>query len=94
MLARREAVSMRPSDDELWVAAAAAGAHPQPSPSEQHHMVRRAATYAIDSGADAVTSASAQRIGTAAIGRCTKNWQQSETECRRMVDGDWRADIE
>jgi hypothetical protein len=41
MLVRREAASMRPRDDVLRVAAAAGGAHPQPSSSGQHRTVRQ-----------------------------------------------------
>jgi hypothetical protein len=70
-------------DDVLRVAPAAGGAHPQPSPSGQHRTVRQGGNVWHRLGADAAKSVSARRIGTAAIGRRVRNWQRSDTECRK-----------
>jgi hypothetical protein len=68
-LNRRESASMCPRDDVLPVAAALGGAHPQPSSFGQHLTMRQGGDIWHRLGAGAAKSASAHRIGRAAIGR-------------------------
>jgi hypothetical protein len=68
-------------DDVLRVAAAAGGAHRQPSSSGQHRTMRQGGNVWHPLGADTAKSVSDHRIGTAAIGRRARNWQRSDAEC-------------
>jgi hypothetical protein len=74
-LGRREAASIRPVESG-WRAAEAARARPPPELArrEPHGAV----THGIDPGADAAMAILVHRIGTAAIGRRTTNWQRSD----------------